>query len=237
MFWEENMPGKVTFKDYQMDQPWLLPPSLEELVPSNHLVRIINQFIENMEIDFLLNKYKGGGNSSYHPKMMLKVIVYAYSQKIYSCREIAKALRENIHFMWLSASNRPNFRTVNRFRKGLKYAISNVFYNVVSFLEKQGLIEFKNYFLDGTKIEANANKYSYVWKKSTFRYKETLKNNVKELLKEIDKYNEAENKKYGKKDLEEMGEDSNITSEMLKEAVQKLNQDIKESLDESKKKL
>jgi transposase len=220
-----------------MDQPWLLPPSLDELIPENHLVRVVNQVIDEMDISALLSIYKGGGNSSYHPKMMLKVIIYAYTQKIYSCRLIAKALRENIHFMWISASNRPNFRTINLFRLNLKDAISEIFFNVVYFLEKNNFIQLKNYFLDGTKVEANANKYTYVWKKSNDRYKDNLKKKVKELLNQIEEYNEQENRKYGNKDLEELGEDSFITSEMLEETVQAINKSLKENQESGKKKL
>jgi len=73
-----------------MDQPSLLPPSLEELIPAKHLVRIVNQTIEELNIEPLLKKYKGGGTSSFHPRMMLKVMVYAYTQKIYSSRTIAR---------------------------------------------------------------------------------------------------------------------------------------------------
>jgi len=69
------------------------------MIPDNHLVRVVNTAIERMDLKPLLKHYKGGGTSSYHPKMMLKVLVYAYTQKLYSSRKIAKALRENIHFM------------------------------------------------------------------------------------------------------------------------------------------
>ena len=92
---------KVVFKPYQMDQ-MRLPMSLDDLIPEDHIVRGVNSAIERMNIEPLMKQYKGGGTSSYHPKMMLKVIVYAYTQKTYSSRRIAKALRENINFMWLS---------------------------------------------------------------------------------------------------------------------------------------
>lgn len=105
----------VVFKPYTMGQ-LQLPTNLEELIPENHLVRVVHEVIEKMELGPLLRRYKGGGASSYHPKMMLKVLVYAYTQRIYSSRRIAKALRENIHFMWISGNSRPDFRTINRFR-------------------------------------------------------------------------------------------------------------------------
>ena len=77
--------GKVTFKAYTMGQPSLLPPSLEELIPEEHLVRIVNQMVEQIDLKPLLEKYKGGGTSSYHPKMMLKVLVYGYAERENQC--------------------------------------------------------------------------------------------------------------------------------------------------------
>jgi transposase len=142
---------KVTFKEYQMNQMILLPPSIDEMIGANHLVRVINQTIEDMTIQPLLSKYKGGGTSSYHPKMMLKVLVYAYTQKLYASRQIAKALRENIHFMWLSGGNKPDFRTINRFRSSiLKGVIDEVFGLVLEMLIQAGYVRLENYFLDGT---------------------------------------------------------------------------------------
>src|SRR5690606_568860 len=156
--------------------------------------RVINDTIDKIDIEPLLMQYKGGGTSSYHPKMMLKVLVYAYSQKIYSSRQIAKALRENIFFMWLSGNNRPDFRTINRFRSStMKNVIDDVFIEILTFLIEEGYVKLENYFLDGTKIEANANKYSWVWGKSTKKYHQKLQENIKKLLAEIEQYNEAEN--------------------------------------------
>jgi transposase len=104
------------FKPYVMNQISLIPPSYDELIAKKHLVRTVEEAAEKIDLTALMKQYKGGGTSSYHPKMMLKVLVYAYCEKIYSSRRIAKALRENIHFMWLSGENTPDFRTINAFR-------------------------------------------------------------------------------------------------------------------------
>ena len=227
---------KVTFKPYQMNQ-MCLPMSLDDLIPANHLVRVVNSAIERMNIAPLLKQYKGGGTSSYHPKMMLKVIVYAYTQKIYSSRRIAKALRENIHFMWLSGNNQPDFRTINRFRSTvMKEVIDELFAAVLEVLIKEGYVKLEHYFLDGTKIEANANKYSFVWSKSTKKNKEKLQGKIKELLKQIDKTNEEENEEYGDKDLEEMGEEKNIDADFLERKMQELNERLKNKPDKQQAK-
>jgi transposase len=86
----------------------MLPTYLSDIIPQNHVVREVNNAIERMDIAPLHSKYEGGGTSSFHPKMMLKVLVYAYIEKIFSSREIAKSLMENINFMWISGGNRPD---------------------------------------------------------------------------------------------------------------------------------
>jgi transposase len=219
---------KQIFKPYEQNQPMLLPPSLEELIPTGHLVRVVNQIIESIDIEPLIRQYKGGGTSAYHPKMLVKVIVYAYTQRIFSSRQVAKALRENINFMWLSGMNQPDHRTINRFRgKIMKAVIDEVFYAVVEQLLDQGYIDLEKYFVDGTKIEANANKYSFVWRKSTEKYKASLQDKVRALLEEIDELEAAEEAQYGDKDLEEVGEGKEIDSEKLKEVAEKINQKLK----------
>jgi transposase len=225
---------QVVFKPYTMGQ-LQLPTNLEELIPENHLVRVVHEAIEKMDLDPLLKRYKGGGTSSYHPKMMLKVLVYAYTQRIYSSRQIAKALRENIHFMWISGNSRPDFRTINRFRgEVMRGIMEQVFASVLELLIEEGYVKLEHYFLDGTKIEANANRYSWVWAKSTRNYKRKLQENVKKLLDEIEQANEEEDEEYGDRDLEELGEDGPIDAGKLEKKIQKLNKLLKEDPEDKK---
>ncbi len=219
--------GKITFKPYVQNQPMLLPPNLGELVPKGHLVRVVNDAVERMNIDPLLERYKGGGTSSYHPKMMLKVVVYAYSQRIYSSRQIAKALRENIPFMWLSGQNQPDFRTINRFRSStMKGVIDQVFASVLELLVDAGFVRLENYFLDGTKVEANANRYTFVWAKSTAHNKAKLQEKIKLLLEQIERANEAEDAEYGDRDLEEMGGPEPLDPKKLEEKIRELDEKL-----------
>ena len=207
----------------------MLPTNLNELIPEKHLVRVVNEVIDEMDLEPLMMQYKGGGTSSYHPRMMLKVLVYGYSQKEYSSRRIAKALRENINYMWLSGGNKPNFRTINRFRGVvMRLVIEEVFTEVLAYLIEQGYMKVENYFIDGTKIEANANRYSFVWRKSTENYKKKLEEKVREMMDEVERVNEEEDEYYRDKDLEELGEEAEIDSEGLKELAQRLNEKLKE---------
>ena len=231
------------FKPYAPQQAMLLPPSLEELIPESHLVRVVSKMIEELDKRVLERQYKGGGTSAYDPQMLLKVIVYAYTQRVFSSRRIAKELRENINFMWLSGMNRPDHRTINRFRgKIMKAVINEVFYGVVEQLMEEGYVNLDSYFVDGTKIEANANRYTFVWRKSTEKNKAKLQEKVKQLLEEIDEIEAAEEEKYGEADLEEVGEGKKIDTEKLKEAARKINESLKQKpedkeLQKAKKKL
>jgi transposase len=216
--------NKVVYKPYVMGQPSLLPPDLEELIPEKHMVRVINEAIEQIDLSILYQQYKGGGTSSYHPKMMLKVLVYGYAERLYSSRKIAKALRENINFMWLSGQNRPDFRTINRFRgEVMKEVIGEVFASVLELLIEQEYVKLEDYFIDGSKLEANARRHSAVWAKNTKRYKEGVQEKVRELLEEIERVNEAEQEEYGDRDLPEVGEEAEIDSQRLQEKIDELN--------------
>jgi hypothetical protein len=175
--------------------------------------------------------------------MLLKVIIYAYTQRVFSSRRIAKELRENVNYMWLSGMNRPDHRTINRFRgKIMKAVINEVFYGVIQQLMEQGYVDLDSYFVDGTKIEANANRYKFVWRKSTDKNKAKLQEKVKQILEEIDEIEAAEEEKYGEKDLEEVGEGKEIDTEKLREATRKINERLNQKsedkdLQKAKKKL
>ncbi|MEL7591219.1 MAG: transposase, partial [Anaerolineaceae bacterium] len=217
------------FKPYEQNQAMLLPPSVEELIPETHMVRVVNRMIGEIDKRILEQQYKGGGTSAYNPQMLLKVIIYAYTQRVFSSRRIAKELRENINYMWLSGMNRPDHRTINRFRgKVMKAVIGEVFYGVIEQLMEQGYVNLESYFVDGTKIEANANRYTFVWRKSTEKNKAKLQEKVKQLLDEIDEIEVAEEEEYGDQDLEEMGEGKEIDVDQLKEAARKINERLRQ---------
>lgn len=221
------------FKPYIMNQTALLPSSYNEKIPANHLVRVVSEAVEKIDISPLLAQYRGGGTSSYHPKMLLKVLVYGYTERIYSSRRIAKALRENIHFMWISGENCPDFRTVNDFRSSrMKTVIEEVFSAVLEYLVEAGHVKLEHYFLDGTKIEADANKHKVVWAKRRENYHARVQKQIKELLKQIEQTNAEEQAEYGDDDLEEMGENGqdDVNSERLKQTIDELNQKLRNNI-------
>ncbi|MFZ1528503.1 MAG: IS1182 family transposase [Ferruginibacter sp.] len=172
------------FKAYQQRQAMLLPPSLDELIAANHPVRVVDEVLSRIDIQPLVRKYKTGGSSSYHPGMLLKVLVYAYINNVYSSRKIEEALQQNIHFMWLSGMSTPDHNTINRFRGDrLKESLKRIFTQVVQLLSAEGLLSIKELYTDGTKIEANANRYTFVWGNSIKTNKEKMKQQLDELWK------------------------------------------------------
>jgi transposase len=160
----------------------LLPPSLEELIPLSHPVRVVNEVIESVNLEILERAYKGGGTSSYHPKMLLKILVYGYVSNVYSSRKLEAATKENIHFMWLAGMQQPDHNTINTFRgKRLQDALKNIFTQVVELLVAEGVLSIKDIYVDGTKIEADANRYTFVWGNAIKTNKEKMKKQLEEL--------------------------------------------------------
>lgn len=176
--------SKLVFKDYNPSQNLLLPPNLEELIEENHPVRTVSEVIDRLDLSGLIKNYKPGGTSVYHPRMLLKVLVYGYLCNIYSSRKLEEAIKQNVHFMWLSAMNRPDHNTLNRFRsERLKGEIKQIFSQVVLLLESEGHVSLKTAFVDGTKIEARANRYTFVWGRAIKRSKERIEQQLEELWK------------------------------------------------------
>jgi len=173
---------KNTFKPYQQNQYMAIPPSLDELIPDNHPVRVVSLVIDEIDLDSMVKKYKGGGCSSYHPRMLLKVLIYGYLNNIYSSRKMEMAVRENIHFMWLTGMARPEHNTINRFRsERLKGEIKEIFKQVVLFMFQKGYVDLRLAYTDGTIMEANANRYTFVWGKNVSRYRENIVKQLEEL--------------------------------------------------------
>jgi transposase len=172
------------FKAYHQRQVMLLPPSLDELIAVNHPVRVVDEVLSKIDIAPLVRQYKTGGASSYHPGMLLKVLVYAYINNIYSSRKIEEALQQNIHFMWLSGMSTPDHNTINRFRGDrLKEPLKKIFTQVVQLLAAENLLSLKELYTDGTKLEANANRYTFVWGNAIKTNKEKMKQQLDELWK------------------------------------------------------
>ncbi len=179
--------AKIAIKIENQGENLLLPPSLDELIPATHTVRVVNDIINTLDITEILSSYRGGGNSCFSPRTMIKILVYAYLNNIYSSRRIAQQLCENINYMWLSGGIKPDFRTINYFRgKRLKQGFDKLFTQVVELLHSEGFVSLKVQYIDGTKLESMAGKYTFVWRGSVEKNDAKLKDKVNNILSQIE---------------------------------------------------
>ena len=179
--------SKTVFKQYNQGQVCMFPMSLDEKISLEAPVRLVSQIVDNLDISEVFKTYKGGGTSSYHPRMMLKLVLYAYLNNIYSCRKIEKQALENIHYMWLTNMQTPDHNTINNFRsKNLKDSIHAIFTQVVLMLVEMGYLSLDVVYVDGTKIESRANRYTFVWRKTVEKNKAKLEEKIRNILKQIE---------------------------------------------------
>ena len=155
-------------------------------IAENDPVRVVDAIVEGLDLKEFKKLYKEKGRCPYHPKMMLKIILYAYMNNIYSCRKIEKVVQRDIHYIWLAAQERPDFVTINRFRNRVKNEINNIFTQVVLVLADKGFITLDVEYIDGTKIESKANKYTFVWRKTVEKNRVKLQEKIRVLLGQID---------------------------------------------------
>jgi len=214
---------KIVFKQNHQHQLMALPPTLDELVAKNHPVRVVNEVLDKVDITRLIEQYKPGGTSSYHPRMLLKVMVFAYINNIYSSRKIEEVLQQNIYYMWLSGMSKPDHNTINRFRgKRLQATLQPIFTQVVLLLVEEGLLSIKDIYTDGTKIEANANRYTFVWGNAIKTNKERIKQQLNELWQYAQKMAAQE-----MDDTDPCGFDK-IDAEKVKQTIDKINEVLKD---------
>src|SRR6516164_8701426 len=150
-----------TFRPWDVDQVWLLPPSIEDLVPAGHVAHFVRDTVRNgLDLSAIMAVYdEDRGYPPYHPGMMTALLLYGYSQGIYSSRRIAKACEERLDFAALTGLQRPDFRTIAEFRKRHLAALSGLFVQVLGLCRAAGLVKLGHVALDGTKIRANASKH------------------------------------------------------------------------------
>ena len=185
--------AKLHFRPYIPNQTVLFPQRIDENIAATDPVRIVNAVIDNLNLESFKKLYKKTGRCPYHPKMMLKVIIYAYLNNIYSCRKIEKHLLRDIHYIWLAGNEHPDFITINRFRNRVKEEINNVFTQLVLVLADKGFISLDVEYIDGTKIESKANKYTFVWRKTVERNRTRLMDKIRILLEQVDETIAQEN--------------------------------------------
>ena len=176
---------KLYTKSYNNNRLFLTVDPKEDIA-ENDPVRVVDAIVEGLDLREFKKLYHEKGRCPYHPKMMLKIILYAYMNNIYSCRKMERAVQRDIHYIWLAAQERPDFVTINRFRNRVKKEINNIFTQVVLVLADKGFITLDVEYIDGTKIESKANKYTFVWRKTVEKNRAKLQEKIRVLLGQID---------------------------------------------------
>ena len=189
-----------TYLPYDPDQQLLLPAALQEWLPPDHLAYFISDVVDQLDLSAITARYEHErrGGPPYHPRMMVKVLLYGYCNGVASSRRIARRLHEDIAFRVLAANNTPDFRTVSDFRKDHLEALGELFLQVLELCRQAGLVKLGHVALDGTKVRANASKHKAM---SYGRMKEReaqLQAEVGELLRKAQEVDEEEDRRYGK---------------------------------------
>ena len=189
-----------TYLPYDPDQQLLLPAALQEWLPENHLAYFISDVVDQLDLSEITARYAGErrGGPPYHPRMMVKVLLYAYCVGVPSSRRIAQRLHEDIAFRVLAANNTPDFRTISDFRKDHLEALSGLFLQVLAFCQGAGMVKLGHVALDGTKVRANASKHKAMSYQRMREQEAQLQGEVDELLRWAQEVDEEEDKRYGR---------------------------------------
>jgi transposase len=189
-----------TFRDWNVEQRWLLPPSVMDFVPAEHVAHFVRDTVrEQLDLSDIMAPYEQEerGYPPYHPVMMTALLLYAYCQGVYSSRRIAKACEDRVDFMAVTGMNRPDFRTVSDFRKRHLQALQGLFVQVLQLCQRAGLVKLGHVALDGTKVKANASKHKAM---SYDRMRETelrLKREVRAWFDRAKSTDAAEDRQHG----------------------------------------
>ena len=189
-----------TYLPYDPDQQLLLPAALQEWLPPDHLAYFISDVVDQLDLSTITARYEEErrGGPPYHPRMMVKVLLYGYCTGVASSRRIAQRLHEDIAFRVLAANNTPDFRTISDFRKDHLEALGELFLQVLELCQQAGLVKLGHVALDGTKVRANASRHKAM---SYGRMKEKegqLPGEVAELLRRAGEVDDDEDRRYGK---------------------------------------
>ena len=187
----------MKFKEYNQEQPWLIPPDIEDEIPPNDICRVINDVVDQIDLSIIEGKYKEEGNPAFHPRMMLKSLCYSYAQGIFSSRKIAREHERNIYYWYISGNQRPDFRTICFFRTRHREELKVVLNEITKICLRLGMIDFSKVAIDGTKIKANANKEKFRDSEWIERKIHEESKFIDEALEEAERIDKEEDRKYG----------------------------------------
>jgi transposase len=190
-----------TFREWNVEQSWLLPPSVMDFVPPDHVAHFVRETVrEQLDLSAILAPYEKEerGFPPYHPAMMTALLLYAYCQGIYSSRRIAQGCEQRVDFMAVTGLNRPDFRTVSDFRKRHLLALQGLFVQVLKLCQHAGLVKLGHVALDGTKVAANASKRKAMSYERMLETEERLKQQVRQWFTQADTLDTQEDRQHGR---------------------------------------
>lgn len=189
-----------TFRPYDRDQMFLLPPSLKEWLPEGHLSGFVADVVDTLDLRDIWSYYGGAarGTVPFNPRMLITILIYGYCVGVFSSRKIERKLEEDVAFRVLAANQRPNFRTISDFRKAHLKALGGLFKQVFKLCQKAKLVKLGNVALDGTKIQANASKHKAMSYDRMEKEEARLTAEIEKMFKQAQSIDEQEDEKYGK---------------------------------------
>src|SRR5579872_2217578 len=189
-----------TFRPWELAQNLLFPPSVLDFVPANHLAHFIREVVrEELDLSSILDKFsEERGYPPYHPALMIALLLYAYTQAIYSSRKIEKACGERLDFMAVTGMSKPDHTTISEFRRVHLEELKLLFVQVLKLCQQAGLVKLGHVSLDGTKVKANASKHKAMSYKRMLEDEKKLEAEVRRWLDEAEREDEEDNGKHGK---------------------------------------
>jgi transposase len=187
------------FREWNIDQEWLFPPSVHDFVPEGHLAHFVRQTVsEELDLRGILGSYsEERGYPPYHPVMMTALLLYAYCRGVYSSRHIAKGCEERVDFMAVTGQQQPDFRTVSDFRKRHLRALSELFGQVLGLCQQAGMVKLGHVALDGTKIRANASRHKAMSYQRMKAAEARLQAQVRSWFEQAEEIDRQEDEEYG----------------------------------------
>ena len=214
------------FKPYKLDQLMLLPSSLHDFIPEGHLARLVDKVVEELETTSIEDKYSELGQNTYHPKILIKLLFYGYAVGERSGRVIARRCETDTAYMYLAQMYRPDFRTINDFRKNNIVELSEYFVDIVRMCKELGLVRIGQINIDSTKIKANAANRRTKTRDEYQKWLRRVNDKIEKILEEADRVDAEEDEIYGDQRGDEVPEDID-TEEKLKRKLEEVTKKFK----------
>lgn len=221
------------FKPLNSQQYFLLPPSIEDFIKEDHLVRVIAEVVDALDTNAIEKQYSYLGQKSYHPKMLLKLLFYGYAIGIRSGRKIASGCESDVAFMYLASMYKPDFRTINDFRKDNVEAVGNLFKQVIELCSAMNMINIGTLVIDSTKLRANANNRRTKTKEQYEQWVSGIEQQVREMMEQGDATDKEEDEKFGDNRGDELPKEINSKVKLknkIKEVIKQLKEGEKQNL-------